>query len=57
MRKIVTLAYDTGIMVAVLMHAAAKKFGRSFLRGASFEKKKALVEEYFQVCCEYVNLF
>lgn len=31
------------------MVAAAKKFGRSFLREASFEKKKAMVEEFFQV--------
>ena len=33
--------------------AAAKKFGRSFLREASFEKKKAIVEEFFQV--DYVE--
>ena len=42
------------VSIAILLIlAAAKKFGRSFLRGASFEKKKALVEEFFQV--DYID--
>jgi len=35
--------------MVVVCAAAAKKFNRSFLRGAKEKKKKALVEDYFEV--------